>query len=109
MNEISEPDKSVAIKRLAAQTAISHMFSGGYFSICTVDTIATMFEIPTGGEAYRILRTLHCVKFRDMPEDLQREIPGLIRSVLADWVIKNPEPEPKEPRTSLFAMLTGRN
>lgn len=70
------------IKQLAAIEFMNKMMRGGHFSICTVDEIAKMFGINPDPEAYRILRTLHCVDFSAMDRALYASIPALIQSAL---------------------------
>jgi hypothetical protein len=66
----------------AARAAVNKMLSQGHFSICTIDQILRM----TGGvppkREYEILRTLHCVDYKDMSQRLRIELPRLIQLVL---------------------------
>lgn len=70
------------LKRLAAVTALNDMFKKGYLSICTIDTIGKMMNVDPKGEPYRLLSTLHCVHFAEMPQELKEAIPGLIEKCL---------------------------
>jgi len=70
------------LEELAAQAALNKMFRGGYFSICTLDDVLKMGSIIPDRKAYAILHTLHCVDFKDMPDELRSEIPELIRQCL---------------------------
>ena len=70
------------LKALAAITALNDMFSKGYISICTIDTIAKMLDRNPKCEAYTILHSLHCVHFDKMPQQLRDSIPDLIRQCL---------------------------
>lgn len=70
------------LKQLAALTALNEMMSKHYFDICTIDSIATMLEINPRGEAYQVLRTLHCVHWNKMPQELRDAVPDLIKQCL---------------------------
>jgi uncharacterized protein (DUF2267 family) len=72
------------IKQLAAVTALNKMLAGRYFDICTIDRIASMLNIHQEGDAYKILRTLHCVHYGDMPAALKAALPDLIAQCFAN-------------------------
>ncbi len=67
---------------MAAKTAILKLVSESYFSISAIDSINEMTKRVPDGDAYRILRTLHCCHYRDMPKELLREMPMLISKAL---------------------------
>lgn len=50
-----------SLKELAAMTALNEMMRKGHFSICTIDTVSKMLDVDPRGEAYDLLRTLHCM------------------------------------------------
>lgn len=70
------------IQAMAARVALKKMAQDGYFSICTIDNILKMSGGVPEARDYQILRTLHCVNFRDMPPELLRGLPLLIQRVL---------------------------
>jgi hypothetical protein len=70
------------IKKLVAITALNNMMSKGHFSICTIDSVATMLDINPKNEAYRILNPLHCINFADMPKEIRGAVPSLIQECL---------------------------
>lgn len=70
------------LKKLSAVTAVNDMLRKGYANICTIDTIARMLGADPKGDAYNILRTLHCVEFSTMPPELRDAVPELIRQCL---------------------------
>lgn len=70
------------LKQLAAMTALNEMLARGSFSICTIDTVAKMLGIDPHGEAYDLLRPLHCIDYSKMPRPLRDAIPDLIRQCL---------------------------
>lgn len=72
------------LKKLAAMTALNKLMRDGHFSICTLDSVAKMMNVVTGGESYAILRSIHCVDYADMPQELREAIPQLISDVLGD-------------------------
>lgn len=50
----------------------------GYFSICDFDDICKLLNvIPPPGHRNR-LKLMHCVSYRDMPEDLRQELGRLV-------------------------------
>jgi len=71
-----------SLQIFAAETALRKMLKDGHFSICTVDNILKMTNVVPNARAYQILRLLHCVNFSDMPPEVQREMPDLLRDVL---------------------------
>lgn len=70
------------IKQIAAMTSLNSMFQKGYFDICTIDSVGKMLSINPKGNAYDILRTLHCIHFVKMPKLLRDQVPELIRQCL---------------------------
>ena len=70
------------LKELAAVTALNDMMGKGWFSICTIDNVGQMLGRNPRGEAYDILRSLHCIHFDKMPPALRDEIPRLIEQCL---------------------------
>jgi hypothetical protein len=71
------------IKQMAALTALNDMMQKGYVCICTIDKIGEMLGINPKGESHTILRTLHCVHFEKMPQELKQQIPLLIKECLS--------------------------
>lgn len=67
---------------LAAQAALNKMFSQGYFSICTLDTILKMTYTIPDKTCYDILHTIHCVQYNELAPELRRGLPALIGAVL---------------------------
>ncbi len=66
------------LKELAAVTALNSMFNENHFSICTLDRVASLLGRRPEAEAYRLLRTLHCIDYADMPAELRDALPGLV-------------------------------
>ena len=54
-----------------------------FFSICEVRDAAKVLGVPAGGEAYDMLNQLHCVHWADMPLEIRKVVPELIREVLS--------------------------
>ncbi len=75
------------LQKMAAKCALRKMEQQGYFSICTIDSTLSMTRGIGSGDDYRILRTLHCVDFKDMPAELLRGLPLLIARVLGSDAI----------------------
>ena len=70
------------IQKLAARAALKKMSQDGYVCICTIDNILKMTGGIPNAKDYQVLRTLHCVHFREMPPELLRGLPLLIQRVL---------------------------
>jgi hypothetical protein len=70
------------LKRLSAETALNNMMSEPHFSICAIDAAAKVLGINAGGEAYDILRPLHCIKWDKIPPALRDAVPSLIEQCL---------------------------
>lgn len=70
------------LSHLSVLTALNKMMTGSHFDICTVDSaIKTLGTVPDG-QAYKILRPLHCVNWMDMPAELREAVPKLIERCL---------------------------
>lgn len=70
------------LRRLSAETALNNMMEGRYFDICTIDKVAAVLNVQPEGDAYKILRPLHCVDWAKMPAELRDAVPGLIEKCL---------------------------
>jgi len=70
------------LKKQVAITSLNAMMRQNHFSICTIDTLATMLEVKPEREAYNILRPLHCIDYNQMPPELFAQIPTLIMRCL---------------------------
>lgn len=70
------------LEQEAAKAALKKMFDGSYFDICTIDQILRMSGGIPPAKEYKILRTLHCVNWRDMSPALRIELPRVIQLVL---------------------------
>lgn len=66
-----------------ANNILNRMMGEGHFSICDVDKAAQLLGAKPQGEAYEVLRKLHCVNWRDMPPELLASVPELITAALA--------------------------
>lgn len=70
------------IQILVARAALKKMSQDGYLCICTIDNILKMSGGIPDPKDYQMLRTLHCVHFRDMSKELLRGLPLIIKRVL---------------------------
>lgn len=66
------------LAQLGVLTSLNKMMRGKYFDITTVDAAAQVLGAQPDGRAYKILRTVHCVHWGDMPAELRDAIPKLI-------------------------------
>ena len=71
-----------AIETLVAKTALKKMMEQGYFCICTIDNILKMSGGIPNPRDYQMLRTLHCINYKDMPSALLNELPSIIQRVV---------------------------
>lgn len=69
-------------KMMVAKVALEKVIKSTYLDICTVDKVIDLLGARRSGEAYKILSTLHCVHYDDMPMDLRGRIPLLINEIL---------------------------
>jgi hypothetical protein len=72
-----------------ALTAVAKMLRSDYFSICTVDNVCKLIGARQDGAAYDMLRTLHCVHYREMPQDVREVLPALMREVFSQAQIED--------------------
>ena len=70
------------IQVMAARAALKKMAGDGHFCICTIDSILKMSGSSPKSDDYNILRTIHCVKFGDMPQGLLNELPNIVKRVI---------------------------
>ena len=70
------------LAHLSVLTALNKMMSSSHFDICTVDSAAKALGTIPCGQAYKILRPLHCVHWQDMPRELRDAVPKLIERCL---------------------------
>ena len=70
------------IQILAAEAALRKMVEEGFFSICTIDKINKVSGNIPNKKTYDTLHMLHCVHYKDMPPELLKELPVMIREAL---------------------------
>jgi|SRR5882724_5043130 len=88
----------------AIATALNKMLRQSYFDICTLDKCADLMGIALKGNPdYKILSTLHCVHYAEMPTDLRLSIPMLIKDCLGIQII--PVVRQEEVHNSWFRRL----
>lgn len=59
-------------KKTALQLALKKMFTEPHFNICTIDSCLKLTGSIPSPEIYKIMRSVHCVNFMDMPEDFRQ-------------------------------------
>lgn len=64
------------------QTAVRNLFDKGHFSICDLDKIMEIVGARQSGEAYKLLRALHCVDYAKMQPELRAKVPDLVNECL---------------------------
>lgn len=63
------------------EARISKMLNNNFFSVCDLDAVVDMLEIPKAAEklpTYKQLRALHCISYKEMVPALREAIPQLI-------------------------------
>lgn len=75
--------KDDQLKQLSALAALNKMMLGTHFSICTLDDVIKVLGTRPDGQAYDILRPLHCVHWTDMPAELRDAVPRLIERCIS--------------------------
>lgn len=58
----------------ALKIALKNMFNGEYFNICTIESCLKLTNSILNTEVYKIMRTVHCVNFKDMDSDFRKWI-----------------------------------
>ncbi len=69
-------------KDMVIKAAVLKLFDNNYFSICCLDTVIDLVGARKDGDAYKLLRAMHCVDYSKMPNDLRARIPLLVNEVL---------------------------
>lgn len=69
-------------KRLVVTAAITTLLEKNYFSICELDKCIELVGARKDGDAYKLLRALHCVHYSKMGQELRDSVPLLINEVL---------------------------
>lgn len=70
-------DLSLLTKQ-AAVVAINKVLTAKRFDICTVREVAELLGGDTNCQEFSILRTIHCVEYKEMPPNMRESIPELI-------------------------------
>lgn len=68
-----------SLKADVAVSSINTLLRKSFFDICIIDNVAKLMGVNIiGSDAYKILRTLHCVDHAAMPRNVYEAIPALI-------------------------------
>jgi hypothetical protein len=70
------------VQTLAVRAALKNMLKKGWLDICTIKEILQVTNGIPNSEDMKILSLLHCVSFSDMPPELLRGLPVLIKRVI---------------------------
>ena len=71
------------LRKLAAMTSLNKLMKQRHFDICTVRDVGDLLGIPVRNtEEYKILQTLHCVDYSEMPPQLRDAIPSMVKKIL---------------------------
>jgi hypothetical protein len=71
------------LKEMSALTALNNMMEKGYLDICCIDSVGKLLGVkPDAHDSYTLLRPLHCIHFKQMPEPLREAIPSLVQDCL---------------------------
>ena len=77
-----KPSQLPGIKRQVVEAALKKTLDKDFLDICMIDKVIELVGSRQSGEAYRLLRALHCVHFSAMDDELRSRIPMLINEVL---------------------------
>ena len=87
---LPRPEKSLpaiaslpTTRRLVVTAALNELFTKKYFNICQLSAVLEVTNGSENTEAYRLLRTLHCVDYAAMSPELRNTIPQLVNECLA--------------------------
>lgn len=61
-------------QKQAVVLALTKMFEGTYFDICTVDRCLAITQSIPPADCYNALRALHCVDWNKMPPDFRQQV-----------------------------------
>jgi hypothetical protein len=78
MNEFEKQSVVVALKK---------MFTGGYFSICTIETCAKVIGCHIPSDIHNTLHALHCVNWSDMTPPFREEVKQKVLSALSTPIL----------------------
>lgn len=70
------------MKRQVVEAAVKKILENDWLCICDIDNVIRLVGSRKSGEAYKMLRALHCVHYANMDEGLRARIPMLINEVL---------------------------
>lgn len=71
------------LRKLAAMTSLNKLMKQRHFDICTIRDVGDLLGIPVRNtEEYKILETLHCVDYSEMPPQLRDAIPRMVKKIL---------------------------
>ncbi len=70
-------------KKLVIRDAVNKLFNTRYFDICTVRDILDALGRSQNTTAFKLLKTLHCMNYEDMSEELRERLPKLLSEALA--------------------------
>lgn len=69
-------------RQLVVRQGLKTLFEGSFFDICKVREICEVLHVDRDTEAYRLLQTLHCVKYTKMLPELRNALPQLVKEAL---------------------------
>lgn len=72
-------------RRLVISHALNELFTKRHFNICQLDAVAELLNAPRNTDAFKLLRTLHCVDYSDMAPELRDRIPLLVNECLTGY------------------------
>jgi hypothetical protein len=68
MNQLTE------FQQHALSAGLVKMFVSKHFDICTLDSLAKLADVQTGGKDYQALRAVHCIDWGDMSPQLATQV-----------------------------------
>jgi hypothetical protein len=78
-----QASQNTDLKMSIALTAVRTMLKSDRFDVCTVRSVCEIIGANASGTAFEMLRALHCLRYSEMPRDVQAGIPDLMREVFS--------------------------
>ncbi len=77
-------------RRLVVEQSLNCLLNERHFSICRLNDIADVLGANRNTDAFRLLRTLHCMDYTAMTPQMREALPQLINEALRPLQAKHP-------------------
>jgi hypothetical protein len=72
------------VRKAGPEFLVDKMLKDSFFSICPLNDTS----IPHDDPAYMALKPFHCISWREIPDDLKKDIEGILRELMEEWCNK---------------------